>query len=65
MEPSEQVEQSTTQSEAEPDVSPIPQLFYWSLFIPAFAVVVYGMQRLLAPRIPLNRIQPTDREPEE
>lgn len=52
--------QATTSadSEAEPDVSPIPPLFYWSLFIPAFAVVVFGMQRLLSPRIPLDAIQP-------
>ena len=51
-------------SEAEPDVSPIPPLFYWSLFIPAFAVVVFGMQRLLSPRVPLGAIQP-EAPPEE
>jgi hypothetical protein len=51
---------TSADSEAEPDVSPIPPLFYWSLFIPAFAVVVFGMQRLLSPRVPLGAIQPDE-----
>jgi hypothetical protein len=47
--------ESQTQ-QTEPEVTPIPQLFYWSLFIPAFAVVVFGMQKLLAPRVPLTQL---------
>ncbi len=42
--------------QAEPEVSPIPQLFYWSLFVPAFAVVVFGVQKLLSPRVPLSHL---------
>ena len=45
---------------AEPEVTPIPQLFYWSLFIPAFAVVVFGMQKLFSPRVPLNQVHPDE-----
>lgn len=30
------------------DVSPIPPVFWWSLFVPTFAVTVYAMQRVFA-----------------
>ena len=52
------VEHASTSAhdKTESDVSPIPPLFYWSLFIPAFFVVVFGMQRLLAPRVPLTSL---------
>lgn len=43
-------------TEAEPEVSPIPLPFYLSLFIPTFFVVVWGMQRLMAPRVPLQDV---------
>ncbi|MCB9677486.1 MAG: hypothetical protein H6737_20425 [Alphaproteobacteria bacterium] len=49
--------QATSGTEAvDVDVTPIPPLLWWSLFIPTFAVVVFGMQRLLAPRVPLKQV---------
>ena len=46
--------QATTASTAEPEhhgeASPIPPLFWWSLFIPTFAVLVWSLQ------IAFNRI---------
>lgn len=54
-----EVTEAQTQ-QTEPEVTPIPQLFYWSLFVPTFAVVVFGMQRLLSPRIPLSRVHEDD-----
>ncbi|MCB9668609.1 MAG: hypothetical protein H6736_03440 [Alphaproteobacteria bacterium] len=47
---------------AEPDISPVPPLFWWSVAIPAFCVVVWGMQALLAPRVPLADVLASRRE---
>ena len=35
---------STVQNEAHGEASPIPPLFWWSLFIPTFAVLVWSLQ---------------------
>ncbi len=55
----------TEPSSGETDVSPIPPLFYLSLFIPTFFVVVWGMQKLLAPRVPLERVHPGRQEEDD
>lgn len=56
---------TSTRTEAEPDVTPVPLPFYLSLFIPCFFVVVWGMQRLLAPRVPLQDVLNARRALEE
>lgn len=47
-------------TQAEPEVSPIPPALWWALFLPTFAVVVFGMQRLLSPRVPLRELHRDD-----
>jgi hypothetical protein len=48
LKPVEVVDVGPGNTEAPDEVTPIPALFWWSLFVPTFAVVVFAMQRILA-----------------
>lgn len=50
----------TLQPDAPPDISPTPPLLWWAFSIPTFAVMVYGMQVFLAPRMQARRAESDD-----
>jgi hypothetical protein len=45
----------------EPDVGPTPALLWWAFAIPTFAVVVFGMQQFMKPRVRLEDVHGDDR----
>lgn len=52
-------------TEAESGTVQTPPLLFWTLAVSVFAVMVFAMQRLMAPRARVTDLQGAEEDPEE